>query len=209
MNRFSKTVLTIMLLGALSVPSYARIWGVAVTNFAFTPANLTVAQGDTVIWTNAQGLHGVHYLGSPAGLFGNAAAAAPWVYSFIFNLTPGVYSYDCTFHGATMPGSITVQAPSAVNEHGATLTQDFELAQNYPNPFNSRTNLQFSVPYETNVKITIWNVLGKQEAVAFAGHAAAGQHVVNFDAGGLAAGLYYYRLETPAAIMTRKMLYLK
>jgi plastocyanin len=209
MSHFSKIYLIAMLLGALSIPSYARVWHVAVTNFAFTPQNLTVTEGDTVTWTNTQGLHGVHYLGSPAGLFGNASANAPWSYSFAFAVTPGVYNYDCTFHGATMPGSVTVQAPSAVNEHGAALTQDFELEQNYPNPFNSQTTLQFSVPIETNVKITIWDVLGKQAAVAFAGRAAAGRHVVNFNADGLAAGLYYYRLETPMAAITRKMLYLK
>jgi plastocyanin len=209
MNRFSKILLATMLLGALSVPSYARIWGVAVMNFSFTPAGLTIAPGDTVIWTNAQGTHSVHYLGSPAGLFGNSPGAAPWIYMFQFNVAAGVYNYDCGVHGTSMSGSITVQAPSAVNERGAALTQDFALDQNYPNPFNSRTNLQFSVPYETNVKITVWDVLGRQAAVAFAGRTAAGQHVVNFDAGGLAAGLYYYRLETPAAVITRKMLYIK
>jgi len=209
MDRFLKALLIVMLLGTLSLPAYARIWGVAVTNFQFTPPNLTVTQGDTVIWTNAQGTHSVHYLGSPAGLFGNSAGAAPWIYSFAFNVSAGVYNYDCGVHGTSMSGSITVQTPSAVGAHNEAVTKDFELGQNFPNPFNSRTNLQFSVPYETNLKITVWDVLGKQAAVAFAGRVSAGQHVVNFDAGELTAGLYYYRLETPAATLTRKMLYLK
>lgn len=96
------------------LPEPAR-WDVAVTNFSFTPANITVAPGDTVVWTNTAGLHSVHHTGTPS-LFDNNPANAPWTYSFVFNLPAATYPYICEVHPSQMTGTVTVQGGPSVEQ---------------------------------------------------------------------------------------------
>ncbi len=86
-------------------------WNVTVRNFSFTPQNLFILPGDTVIWTNVSGLHSVHHTGIPS-LFGRPAAVAPWTYAFIFNLPDATYPYICEVHPTLMTGIVTVTTPS-------------------------------------------------------------------------------------------------
>jgi plastocyanin len=189
-------------------PSLATVFHVTVQNTSFSPANINVIHGDTVIWTNTQGFHNVHHTGNPS-LFGNAEGSG-WTYQFVFNLPAARYDYICQVHGAGMAGSVTVAASSGIEDPAKPVANEFALQQNYPNPFNSRTFIEFSVPFETNATIRVLNVLGQDVGQIFAGRVDAGQHRVDFDANGLPAGMYYYRLEAagvPAQI--RKMVYLK
>ncbi|MBE2217592.1 MAG: T9SS type A sorting domain-containing protein [Ignavibacteria bacterium] len=71
----------------------------------------------------------------------------------------------------------------------------FVLNQNYPNPFNPSTTITFSIPQQGNVKLTVFDVSGKEAAVLADGVTVAGNHEVTFDAGGLASGVYFYKLE--------------
>lgn len=84
---------------------------VTASGMTFTPASLTINQGDTVLWDNVSGFHNVNgtqatYPSNPVS-FGNSPAAAPWNYTFVFN-TPGSYSYVCDVHGISMSGTIVV-----------------------------------------------------------------------------------------------------
>ena len=84
---------------------------VTASGMVFTPASLTINQGDTVLWDNVAGFHNVNgaqatYPSNPVS-FGNSPAAAPWNYSFVF-VTPGNYSYVCDVHGISMSGTIVV-----------------------------------------------------------------------------------------------------
>jgi hypothetical protein len=67
--------------------------------------------------------------------------------------------------------------------------------QNYPNPFNPTTTIQFSLPVPATVTMTIYTILG-QEVVTLLNRQAfdAGNQSVMFDAGGLASGVYFYRI---------------
>jgi plastocyanin len=105
-------VLTVMI-AAVSVAS-AATWNVDVHNFAFVPANLTIAHGDTVHWHNSAGFHSVHHVGTPS-LFGTASATAPWDYSFVFNnIGDSTFHYLCQVHPSTMLGTVTVTPASAI-----------------------------------------------------------------------------------------------
>ena len=98
----------LMLVGLLVGPASATVHNVEVADFAFSPANLTIAPGDTVVWTNILGFHSVHHTGTPS-LFGNAPAPAPWVYEHDFATEPpGVYPYICEVHPTMMQGTITI-----------------------------------------------------------------------------------------------------
>lgn len=85
----------------------------------------------------------------------------------------------------------------------------WRLEQNYPNPFNPSTTIEFSLPSQSHVKLTLFNLLGQEVRVLVDDVRAAGSHDVAFDASGLATGLYLYRLEGDGFSATRKMVLLK
>ncbi len=92
---------------------------------------------------------------------------------------------------------------------GNTLPAVYELHQNYPNPFNPSTKIAFSLPGASEVSLRVYNSLGQEVAVLHEGRLAAGQHSVEWQAGELASGVYFYRLSTEGTDLTRKMVLLK
>ncbi len=98
----------------------------------------------------------------------------------------------------------------AVAEIGAgILPSAFSLSQNYPNPFNPTTRIEFTLPVESYVRLTVYNVLGEEVSVLADGVETAGLKSVTFDAGGLPSGIYTYRLIAGDFSGTGRMLLLK
>lgn len=85
----------------------------------------------------------------------------------------------------------------------------FELEQNFPNPFNPSTIIHFSLQKASNVRLTIYNVLGQKIATLVDSHMEAGAHNVKFDATGFASGVYFYRLEAGGYRSQKKMMLLR
>ena len=83
------------------------------------------------------------------------------------------------------------------------------LAPNYPNPFNPQTIIPFTLVKPSQVRLAVYDVLGRQIAVLVDGMLPAGQHERTFNAGRLASGVYHYRLETEGMVRTRTMLLVK
>lgn len=103
------------------------------------------------------------------------------------------------------PGS----SVTAVRERRADPVGGFMLAQNFPNPFNPTTTIRFALPARMRVKLTVFNVLGQQVAVLQDGEQDAGDHSVQFDAGGFSSGVYFYRLQGGNFTETRRLLVLR
>lgn len=87
--------------------------------------------------------------------------------------------------------------------------EGFELEQNYPNPFNPTTQIRYTLPVTQEVRLEVYNMIGKRVALLENGTRSAGSHTVTFDAGTLASGIYLYRLVTPGYVSTKKMLLIK
>ena len=85
----------------------------------------------------------------------------------------------------------------------------FSLDQNYPNPFNPSTTIKFSLPTASNVKITIFNLLGQEIQTLVDETKEAGIHEINFNAQNLNSGVYLYKIEAGSYIQTRKMTLIK
>ncbi|MBC8322645.1 MAG: T9SS type A sorting domain-containing protein [Candidatus Marinimicrobia bacterium] len=90
----------------------------------------------------------------------------------------------------------------------------FALHQNYPNPFNPVTEIQFDVPVESKVKLTIYNIMGQEVTTLSNSTLEAGFHSVRWDGtNGLgeqvSTGVYFYRLSSPAFTSTKKMIMVK
>ena len=86
----------------------------------------------------------------------------------------------------------------------------FDLGQNYPNPFNPTTTIQFSLPNESAVTLSVYNVLGQEVAVLIRNQVTeAGSHSVVFNATNFASGTYIYRLQTDNQVLIKKMILAK
>ena len=85
----------------------------------------------------------------------------------------------------------------------------FALGQNYPNPFNPSTNIEFAVPVDTRVKLSVYNSLGAQIATLVDESLKAGVYVAPFDASQLPSGTYSYRIVTGEFTQTRQMVLAK
>ncbi|KAA3618565.1 MAG: PKD domain-containing protein [Calditrichaeota bacterium] len=89
------------------------------------------------------------------------------------------------------------------------LPTEFLLSQNYPNPFNPSTTISFSIPIVTNVELTIVDMLGKKVATLINGKMPVGNYKYDFNASGLASGVYLYMLKTKEYTQMKKMLLIK
>lgn len=119
------------------------------------------------------------------------------------NVTPGVEPIDSLqvlYDQWTMTG---------VNNVSNELPNEFVLGQNFPNPFNPVTTIQFRVPVKSVVKITVYDVNGKEVGILENGEFEAGNYTVNWDASAFPSGVYFYKLETDGFISTKRMVLLK
>ncbi|MCH8494435.1 MAG: T9SS type A sorting domain-containing protein [Balneolales bacterium] len=89
------------------------------------------------------------------------------------------------------------------------LPREVTLAQNYPNPFNPVTTIQFSLPTEEHVTLTVYDITGRQVAQVSDALYSAGHHSIGFDGSRLASGVYIYQLRTQNQTLTRKMSLIK
>ncbi|MDZ7400234.1 MAG: ScyD/ScyE family protein [candidate division KSB1 bacterium] len=90
------------------------------------------------------------------------------------------------------------------NEH--SLPTGFELSQNYPNPFNPTTVIRYTIPSSSFVSLKVFDMLGKEVANLMSEEQSSGVHSVEFDANGLASGIYFYQLKAGNFAVTKKML---
>lgn len=95
-----------------------------------------------------------------------------------------------------------------VGETSAVPTS-IELSQNHPNPFNPSTSIDYTLTTPGYVTLDVFNVLGEQVATLVDSHRPAGTHNVNFNAGHLTSGVYFYRLTAGEQTLTRKMVLAK
>ncbi|MCX6245006.1 MAG: agmatine deiminase family protein [Bacteroidetes bacterium] len=88
----------------------------------------------------------------------------------------------------------------------AGVTEGTLLGQNFPNPFKGSTTIRYFLPERSRVKLEILDAFGQIVSVLTDTEKESGSSTVKFDAGGLPAGIYYYRLVTEKATVTKKML---
>jgi len=85
----------------------------------------------------------------------------------------------------------------------------FALSQNYPNPFNPSTVIIYAVPVPAPVRLTVFDILGRQVAVLADGAVAAGSYRATFNASQLATGVYFCRLTAPGYAAEIAMIHMK
>ncbi len=96
-----------------------------------------------------------------------------------------------------------------VAQISSKLPDKFYLSQNYPNPFNPNTNIEFSLPQKSFVKLKVFDLLGRDIANLVNENLSAGSYKYDFNASALTSGIYFYKLETDNFSETRKMVLVK
>jgi hypothetical protein len=99
------------------------------------------------------------------------------------------------FEAQTSVAVLTVETKVGVREYSDRIPKTYSLFQNYPNPFNPISSIKYALPSESRVLLTIYNMLGQRIATLVDGRQSAGFKSVNWNAGGVASGLYIYRIE--------------
>ncbi len=110
-------------------------------------------------------------------------------------------SFDDTIDVSTVLGAGDGGRRGIPSEH--------QLAQNYPNPFNPTTTIRFALATAAHVTLKVFDMLGREAAVLVDGPREPGYHSVEWDAGKLSGGVYYYRLQAGTFIQTKKLLLLR
>ena len=83
------------------------------------------------------------------------------------------------------------------------------LFSNYPNPFNPSTTIRFSIPEATNVKVSVFDALGREITTLVNEEMNPGNYNVDFNASNLSSGIYLYRIETSNFVQVKKMILIK
>lgn len=99
--------------------------------------------------------------------------------------------------------------PTEIFEQELIIPESVELLQNYPNPFNAITTIKYYLPSESDISLSIYNLLGQRIEILFNGTQTAGDHSVAWDASRIPSGIYFARLEAAGRAENSKMLLLK
>ncbi len=98
---------------------------------------------------------------------------------------------------------------SGVKQFGLSNPTSFSLGQNYPNPFNPTTEIEYTVPERSFVRIVVYNVLGQLVSTLVEGVENPGRYETMFSGTGLASGVYLCLLQSGRYMQVRKMMLLK
>ena len=103
-----------------------------------------------------------------------------------------------------LPTNILVDV-LVVNE----IPKEYSLTQNYPNPFNPSTKIRFDIPEQTQVKLSIYDILGREVEILVDKDMNPGSYEITFDASKFTSGVYFYRLQTGSFMETKKLILVK
>ena len=105
--------------------------------------------------------------------------------------------------------NIRVHNPIGITPIGTNVPTKFDLLQNYPNPFNPVTNIKFDIAKTGLVKLSVYDVTGREVAELINGEIQAGSYNYDFNASNLASGIYFYKLEAGNFNSIKKMILVK
>lgn len=89
------------------------------------------------------------------------------------------------------------------------IPSDFSLSQNYPNPFNASTILSYKIHQPADVIVKVYNLAGQEVAFLLRAKQQPGKYQIEWNAGNLPSGVYFYQIQADKQLLTKKCLLLK
>jgi len=116
-------------------------------------------------------------------------------------------NYTLTLDGAPTATASIIDVATYVKENNLPI--EFALYQNYPNPFNPTTTIRYAIPERVQVRISMYNTLGREMITIMNGIQEAGYYEHAIDFSPFPSGVYIYRLQAGEYVESMKLLYLK
>ena len=113
----------------------------------------------------------------------------------------GIYAQNLNYNGSLGPVGIT--------QISTSVPDDFSLRQNYPNPFNNSTVIEFDIKLSGNYVLEIYNGIGQKTGELMNEQKSPGSYRINYNAGNLSSGIYFYKLSSDKVNIIKKFILLK
>ena len=176
---------------------------VTVSNYSFSPKNLTITAGDEVVWANTSGNHNVDgelatFPSNPVS-FGNSVGTG-WTYKFTFD-TPGTYNYQCDPHaGMGMVGQVIVMPKTTTSAKLFTANDNVLL---FPNPATQFIQLQTPPSFGTVKFVKIYSITG---SLVLQKELSSDLESQRINVSNLKSGIYLIEINSSANNITFKFL---
>jgi hypothetical protein len=158
-------------------------------------------------------LFGTGIAGTSGGVFVTGDNGDTW-----FDFSNGLTSVDVRallptnldgyLYAGTAGGGVFAVSLAVSVDPVPPFPSDYRLFQSFPNPFNPKTVIHLQLPREERVALLVYDILGKTVRTLVDERLTAGSHTIEFDATGLAGGVYFYTVRAGEFTATRKMIYL-
>ncbi len=123
-----------------------------------------------------------------------------------FDANTGIIAGDNSIILKTTNGGGNFVSNISINE---IIPDNYYLGQNYPNPFNPISNIKYKISKSSNVRITVFDVRGKEVEILVNEKHSPGEYLVSFDGSALNSGVYFYKMVTDGFTETKKMVMIK
>ncbi len=161
---------------------------------AGTPTNLEVSTWRTIDWAGWRMVNWDLERDSVGSWVGNGRLEGQLRFdSYQFRRVQGLSRAISTLYLDQL--ELAERVLVGVEQRDEPVPGEFALEQNYPNPFNPATEISCQLPVAGMVNLTVFDLLGREVARLVDGRLEPGRHLVRFDAGRLASGVYVYRLK--------------
>jgi hypothetical protein len=169
------------------------------------------------IWSETEGMTTSNFFGYNQGYFiadSILPGHAYWVNvnqagTLIVSSSVNGFESRNRLHRITITPTNEMPPPVPESNSSDLRPKSFYLAQNYPNPFNPSTVFHYQLPVDTWVTLKVYTMLGEEIATLVNEYQTAGFKFHNWEANGLASGMYYYRIQAGNFTDTKKLLLLK
>jgi aminopeptidase N len=126
--------------------------------------------------------------------------------TFYFTQQPTAVSFDPNNNIVLkISDALTV----GINENEEMVPKQYVLQQNVPNPFNPVTMINYDIPKDARVKLTVYDLIGREVKILVDEHKVAGHYSVSFNGLNLPSGIYLYRIESDKFVDVKKMTLVK
>jgi hypothetical protein len=121
---------------------------------------------------------------------------------------------DCSFARGTDASDMGaygggLYTPTGIDDDFGLTPSEFGISQNYPNPFNAITTITYNLDEPSDIKLEVFDAIGRKIEILFDGRQDIGEHNVSWNATSFATGMYFYRLQVNDYIESKKMTLLK
>lgn len=106
-------------------------------------------------------------------------------------------------------GGGSISYPIGIEPVSIEIPDKYQLFQNNPNPFNPTTKIKFGIPSQSNAKIIIYDLLGREVTTLVNEQLRPGTYEVDWDGSGFASGVYFYSLVTNDFVEAKRMVLIK